>query len=205
MKGDQIKESSTIEKEKVKLNRIWSFWENYESKDRSIEYSKLIKEIYTFDNIISFWQFWNKYPGNDANKIFFNGEDITFFFKEKFRVISMNLFEKGIRPEWEDEKNKKGKIFSLEYDIKQDLQGFLNEVNKSWVKLISLLIGEQLPASQYINGIRFVDKVKFGKNVLFRFEIWTNSSIETNDIEKLAQFLSDTFGAKAHVKEINKG
>lgn len=32
----QIEESSTIEHEKVKLNRCWSFWENYETKIKKI-------------------------------------------------------------------------------------------------------------------------------------------------------------------------
>ena len=56
-----IEESSTIEKDKVILNRSWSFWENYESKNKDeLNYSELLKEIYTFNDIISFWQFWNR-------------------------------------------------------------------------------------------------------------------------------------------------
>ena len=111
----EIEESDTIEKEKILLNRPWSFWENYEEKSKDKNYSESFKEIYTFDNIISFWQFWNKYPGNDTKKIFYNGEYVTYFFKEKYRIIAMNVFAKGIRPEWEDEKNKKGNIFILGY------------------------------------------------------------------------------------------
>ena len=42
-------------------------------------------------------------------------------FKEKYRIIAINLFVKGIKPEWEDDKNKKGKIFILEYAVKYDL------------------------------------------------------------------------------------
>ena len=42
------------EREKVLLNRSWSFWENYESKNREEKnYSKLLKEIYTFGDLIS--------------------------------------------------------------------------------------------------------------------------------------------------------
>ena len=57
-----LKESSTIEERKVKLNREWSFWENYEPKDKdkkNYDYSLLLKNIYTFTDLISFWQFWN--------------------------------------------------------------------------------------------------------------------------------------------------
>ena len=103
LNGFKLEESDTIEKEKIILKREWSFWENYESKDKKEkDYSKLLKEIYTFNDIISFWQFWNKYPGNCTEKIFYNGEYMSYFFKEKYKISAMNLFEKGIRPEWED-------------------------------------------------------------------------------------------------------
>ena len=60
----KIEESDTIEKDKVLLKRLWSFWENYEPKNKNSKtYSEYLAEIYTFDNILSFWQFWNKYPG----------------------------------------------------------------------------------------------------------------------------------------------
>ena len=53
--SEKIKESDTIEKEKVKLNRTWSFWENYEVKNKSEKgYSDLLEEIFSFDDIISF-------------------------------------------------------------------------------------------------------------------------------------------------------
>ena len=193
---EKIEESDTIEKEKVKLNRCWAFWENYEVKNKTEKgYSDLLKEIYSFDDIISFWQFWNKYPGNDIKKIFYNGEYLTYFFKEKYRINAMNLFVKGIKPEWEDEKNKKGKILILEFEIKKDLDKFLSLVTNFWIKLICYLIGEQIPFTNNINGIRFVDKTKLGKGTIFKFEVWTNSSMtEEKDIEDLKKFLSKNFG-----------
>ena len=165
-----IEESNTIEKSKVLLNREWSFWENYESKSKEkVDYSQLLKEIYTFNDIISFWQFWNNYPGNDLKKIFFDGEYISYFFKEKYRIIAMNIFQKGIRPEWEDKQNNKGNILTLGYNIKLDeIDDFLFKAEELWVKLICLLIGENLPFSSNINGIRFVDKNKIGFKNIFQ-------------------------------------
>ena len=203
--SEKIKESDTIEKEKVKLNRTWSFWENYEVKNISEKgYSDLLEEIFSFDDIISFWQFWNKYPGNDTKKIFYNGEYITYFFEQKYRINAMNLFVKGIRPEWEDEKNKKGRIFLLEYEIKKNLDNFLSLVNETWLKLLCNLMGEQLPYTNKINGIRFVDKTKLGKGIIFKFEIWANSSMkDEKEINELKSFLSKNFGCSGIlVKEI---
>ena len=201
----KIDNSLTQEREKVLLNRSWSFWENYESKNREEKnYSKLLKEIYTFGDLISFWQFWNKYPGSDTKQVFYNGECIKYFFKEKYRIIAMNLFEKGIRPEWEDEKNKKGKTLILEYVISNNLDQFLTLVSESWMKLLCYLIGETIPHSLNINGIRFVDKTKFGylKNIIFRFEVWVNSSIEEKDLNELKDFLSTSFGCPIEERNI---
>jgi hypothetical protein len=194
---ETIEESDTIEKEKVLLKRSWSFWENYDLKDKKEkkDYSKLLKEIYTFNDIISFWQFWNKYPGSNTKNIFFNEENIKLFFKEKLRIIAMNLFESGIRPEWEDSKNKKGKVLTQEYLIETGLEQFLTEITEIWIKLICYLIGEIIPHCNNINGIRFVDKAKFGyyKNIIFRIEIWVNSQMNVEDVEELKKFLFDNF------------
>ena len=194
---ETIEESNTIEKEKVLLKRSWSFWENYDLKDKKEkkDYSKLLKEIYTFNDIISFWQFWNKYPGSNTKNIFFNEENIKLFFKEKLRIIAMNLFESGIKPEWEDIKNKKGKVLTQEYLIETGLEEFLTKITEIWIRLICNLIGEIIPHCNNINGIRFVDKAKFGyyKNIIFRIEIWVNSQMNVQDVEELKRFLFDNF------------
>ena len=189
---EQLEESNTIEKEKVKLNRSWSFWENYLRKN-SNDY--ILEEIFSFDDIISFWQFWNKYPGNEAKKIFYNGEYLTYFFKEKYRINGMNLFVKGIKPEWEDVKNKGGKILILEYEVKSELDRFLSVVNDTWIKLLCFLMGEQLPYTDKINGIRFVDKTRIGKGIIFKFEVWVNNTMkDEKEIDELKSFLSKNFG-----------
>ena len=204
-----MEETDTIEKSKVLLNREWSFWENYEAKERKgkdQDYSELTKEIFSFNDIVSFWQFWNHYPGNDIKKIFFDGEYLRFFFKEKYRIIAMNIFQKDIRPEWEDDNNKKGNILTLSYTIKnEEIDDFLSQASKSWIKLICLLIGETLPNCENINGIRFVDKTKLGfnKSIIFKYEIWVNSKMKEKELDKLKQYCTETFGCQGTIKPIN--
>ncbi len=68
-------ESGQVELSKVKLQRNWVVWENYEAKSgEKLEWSKSIKQVHTFNDIISFWQFWNNYPGANPSNIFYNGE-----------------------------------------------------------------------------------------------------------------------------------
>ena len=198
----EIEESDTIEKEKILLNRQWSFWENYEEKSKDKTYAESYEEIHTFDNIISFWQFWNKYPGNDTRKIFYNGEFIRYFFKEKYRITAMNIFKKGIKPEWEDENNKKGNILTLSYLIDKDLDTFLTKINELWIKLILLLIGETIPFSDNINGIRFVDKTRLNKNVIFKFEVWVNKFMKEEELNEIKKYLYKEFGCEGTIKPI---
>ena len=107
----------------------------------------------------------------------------------------MNLFVKGIKPEWEDVNNKGGKIFILEYEVKNDLEIFLSLVNDTWIKLICNLIGEQMPYTNKINGIRFVDKTKLGKGIIFKFEVWVNSLMrEQTEFDELKSYLSKNYG-----------
>lgn len=202
-----LEESDTIEKSKVLLNREWSLWENYEAKNEKLDYSLSLKEIYSFNDIISFWQFWNNYPGSDLKTIFVNGNYISYFFKEKYRITAINLFQKGIKPEWEDSSNIKGNILTLAYLIKYDdeVDEFLSKAKDLWEKLVCILIGEDIPNSKYINGIRFVDKTRLDKNVKFNFkyEIWVNKDMQEKELDELKEFCTKFFGTKGTIKPIN--
>ena len=91
-KDSKFEESTTIEKDKVLLNREWTFWENYDSKSKEIkDYSTLTKELFTFNDIISFWQFWNNYPGNDPKK-YFSMEKILNIFSNKNIELMLSIF-----------------------------------------------------------------------------------------------------------------
>lgn len=71
-----LQETTEVLLKEVKLSKRWTFWENFEmrGKKKKGDYSQLTKAVYSFDNIIEFWQFWNSYPGKEPSNIFFNGE-----------------------------------------------------------------------------------------------------------------------------------
>ena len=193
-----LTESTELPLESVLLSREWTFWENYESKERTDKknWSSMIQDVFTFNTLIDFWQFWNIYPGADPSEVFYNGERMRYFFKKKLRIIAMNLFVKDVRPEWEDERNKNGKIFTLEYVIenKVEIDVFMQMVQKEWVKLMLSLIGENLFQSEYINGIRFVDKTQIGRKILFRFEIWFNAELPEESVKEIKEKYGKEFG-----------
>ena len=193
----------------VKFLKTWTFWESYVTKSKStqLSYDDANKKIFKWNDLITFYQFWNKYPGKDFRNIFFDGNNVKFFFEEKYRINSMNIFQEGIKPMWEDEKNKGGKYYQLDYQVKKErIEEFAIPANNNWKKLALLTMGGTLPYAQYVNGIRFVDKTDFerGKIIMFRIEVWVNKELDGDKLEELKQFLSKNYGCeKVTMKNIS--
>ena len=183
----------------VKFSKSWAFWENYSTKEKKLSYLESNKEIFKWDDIITFFQFWNKYPGNDIKNIFFDGQDLKYFFKEKYRINSINIFIEGIKPMWEDEQNKGGKYFQLDYRVNiEKINDFITASNYQWKKLALNLMGMNLPGADYINGIRFIDKTDFdrGKIIMFRIEVWIRKNVDENIIEDIKKYLKENLGCE---------
>ena len=185
----------------VKFLKTWTFWESYVTKSKStqLSYDDANKKIFKWNDLITFYQFWNKYPGKDFRNIFFDGNNVKFFFEEKYRINSMNIFQEGIKPMWEDEKNKGGKYYQLDYQVKKErIEEFAIPANNNWKKLALLTMGGTLPYAEYVNGIRFVDKTDFerGKIIMFRIEVWVNKELDGDKLEELKQFLSKNYGCE---------
>ena len=183
----------------VKFSKSWAFWENYSTKEKKLSYLESNKQIFKWDDIITFFQFWNKYPGNDIKNIFFDGQDLKYFFKEKYRINSINIFIEGIKPMWEDEQNKGGKYFQLDYRVNiEKINEFITASNYQWKKLALNLMGMNLPGADYINGIRFIDKTDFdrGKIIMFRIEVWIRKNVDENIIEDIKKYLKENLGCE---------
>jgi hypothetical protein len=92
----------------------------------------------------------------------------------------------------------------MDYIITNNLDQFYLSVPQYWNKLMMGLIGETLMNSEYINGIRFVDKTSFGKKTMFRFEIWANKYMPQDEISKSKTFYGIEFGCPGiFVKDID--
>ena len=182
----------------VQFSKTWTFWETYSSKTKKLtNYSDSNKLIFKWNDLITFFQFWKKYPGNDIKNILFDGNNLKYFFNEKYRVTSMNIFQEGIQPMWEDESNKGGKYFQCDYQIKKDdMEDFSKLANIHWKKLALCTMGGSIPYADYINGIRFVDKTDFerGKIIMFRMEIWVKKGLDKNQLEELKKYFSKNLG-----------
>ena len=192
-------EKTSILLNNVTFSKTWAFWENYTSKTSKLSYSESNKKIFKWNDIITFFQFWNKYPGNDIKNIFFDGNNLKYFFEEKYRINSMNIFLDGVEPMWEDEKNKGGKYYQLDYRVpKEKIDEFIEKSNYQWKKLALSLMGNDLPGAEFINGIRFIDKTDFerGKIIMFRIEVWVGKNVNEKIIEDIKNYLKENLGCE---------
>ena len=183
----------------VKFSKSWTFWETYSAKGKKIDYKDSNKLIFKWDDLITFFQFWNKYPGRDIKNILFDGNNVKYFFSEKYRINSMNIFKEGIKPMWEDEQNKGGKYYQMDYQIKkEDMDDFSKLASDHWKKLALCTMGGTIPNADYINGIRFVDKTDFkrGRIIMFRIEVWIRKNVEENIIEDMNKYLKENLGCE---------
>ena len=78
---DFPEESEFIELFKVHLPKKWSFWEgyevtNYSQVQKKDDWEKSIKYLFSFDDIITFWQYNNITIHSYFNEIFFDGTRI---------------------------------------------------------------------------------------------------------------------------------
>ena len=198
---------SDIPLSSVRFSKSWTFWESYISKSINLSYEEANKEIFKWSDIITFFQFWNKYPGNNPKNVFYDGKTIKYYFKDKFRIISMNIFKEGIKPLWEDENNNGGKFLQMEYQVSNTskMNQFCKELQIQWKKLALLTMGGRFPGSEYINGIRFIDKTNFdrGNKILFRIEIWISKKIKEKTLKELLDVIKKNFNSeKISVKDI---
>ena len=191
----------------VQFSNTWAFWENYSGKSVQLKYEEANKQIFKWSDIITFFQFWNKYPGNNPKNVFYDGNSVKYFFKEQYRIVSMNIFKDGIKPLWEDEQNNGGKYLQLEYQIQKSsrMDEFCNAASFQWKKLALSTMGGALPGAEFINGIRFIDKTNFerGNKILFRIEIWISKKIDEKTLNELIEIIKKNLGCeKVIVKDI---
>ena len=102
------------------------------------------------------------------------------------------LFRKGIRPTWEDPRNTIGGNFCLEM---KSVKG--KEIDQIWKKMVIILTGESWEFSEYVTGIRLVDRQK--KYKTFKIEIWTILGCTNTEFsDKVKKELRDKFRVSIH-------
>jgi hypothetical protein len=84
-------------------------------------------------------------------------------------VNALSLFRQGIEPKWEHPLNHGGGSFSVV------CSNSLEALQQFYQTLVFAAIGETLPGSQHVCGIRFIDKYLDMKVFKLKIDIWMSA------------------------------
>jgi hypothetical protein len=150
------------------LERAWAVWEMWNTSDTS-NYRSNMAVVGCFGTMWDFLQHWENLPHSTPNFFFSNYKENTERRIEGLQapIEAVGLFENGVCPAWEDQINAKGSDFSFRKQMDEHL------IKDIWKKLVFSLVGETIPQSEEVVGVRIVDK-----NKNFKCEIWVRFNTE---------------------------
>lgn len=127
-------------------------------KNRFNEY--ILHDVFSFGTLEDFWRMYNN----------------LYSISEIIPNTDYLMFRKGVRPEWEDPRNKKGGKWVVTLPIEEDME---EECEDAWMNLLLAMIGGLFPEDcmELINGAIFSIRDKH-----YRISLWCNNN---NNIPRL--------------------
>lgn len=135
------------------LMHKWTLWFTKPSTGRGGEnWNDLLKQVITFSSVEEFWGVYN------------NIAPVS----ELALKSDYHLFKEGIRPEWEDPKNKHGGKWSYQFKDKRNIP-----IDELWLHVMLSAIGETLEGENDGEVMGVVVNVRKG---FYRIGVWTHST-----------------------------
>jgi hypothetical protein len=129
-----------------------------------------------FNDILSFAQAWKSIPHSNLDKVFYDGnkkKTVNIYKKSaegnEFRINALSLFLHNVKPEWEDEVNKQGGEFRLNFQSAMSI----DTLQKIWTRIVFDIVMKKFPEIDMVAGVRVLDKYDLNRGNNFRLEIWT--------------------------------
>lgn len=154
---------------KLPLQRRWIFWMHEPCFDGKYDNTRKPLHSVPISSVQEFWRYYNNIP-----------EPSRFFCKDGERktvggvtLEGWSFFEEGVKPDWEDGKNKKGNTITFKAAFTSE------EIDEVWKNSLVGLVGEMIEQSEHVTGIRVIDR---GPN--FRLEVWVDTN-ETSIVNRI--------------------
>jgi len=167
------------------LQNRWTLW--FYEQDRNNSWEKNQKEIASFDTVEDFWSLYNHIK----------------LASELRMGCDYSLFKTGIKPMWEDNRNKLGGRWLINLDKKQRA----NDLDRFWLDIILCLIGEAFENSEDVCGAVVNIRAKGDK-----IGVWTSNATNQEAVMEIGRKLKerlriktkDMIGYQAHKDTIDK-
>ena len=138
-----------------------------------------------FSDIISFSVAWNSIPHRKLTNIFFDSDygqvKYVMVNDKETRVNGLSLFLNEVHPSYEDEVNKQGGEFRM------DFKSHLTFLQHIWEELVFDLVTGEFKNAEFVAGIRLLDKSSAGRENFFRVEVWTKFSDKQEQLKQEMQ------------------
>ncbi|KAK9480866.1 translation initiation factor eIF 4e-like domain-containing protein [Lipomyces japonicus] len=160
------------------LKSKWTLWytKPVVQGDKT-DWSELLKQIVTFDTVEEFWGVYNNIP--KASELPLKSD--------------YNLFKPGIRPEWEDEQNKKGGKWAYQFREKSS-----TDIDRLWLNTLLATIGGTLQEEGQEDEITGV--VVTIRKAHYRISIWTKSDNKEDVLKPIGRRFKEILGLANHEK-----
>lgn len=155
------------------LQNSWTLW--FFKNDRNRCWEDNQRPIITFNTVEDFWALYNHIEL--ASKL--------------NAGCDYSLFKEGIKPMWEDDKNKRGGRWLINLDKKQRQ----NSLDNFWLEVMLCLIGESFDDhSQYVNGAVVSVRPKGDK-----IGMWLGDSSASESITTVGRRVKERLGIDPQV------
>lgn len=214
----------------IPLRHTWALWEQLQQGPTATQpadnavpapaaghttaaYGDLTTQVAKISDVQTFWHYFMHLPqpsqilGESKKIVRQDSED-----SPAHTLAALMFFKDAIRPEWEDEANKKGGHFQFTLQLertrpmgkdapvlgnKEPGSSWLAQTDEYWNNIVLGLIGGSLDPADFVTGVRLVDKVKppprqGGRPVgHIRVEVWFRDASDNAKINALKDALEN--------------
>nr|XP_054773845.1 eukaryotic translation initiation factor 4E-like [Lytechinus pictus] len=150
------------------LQSRWSMW--FFKNDKAKSWTENLRIVTAFDTVEDFWSLYN-------------------YIQVASRLASgcdYSLFKDGVKPMWEDDKNKDGGRWLIGFDRKSKPQ----DIDRCWLETMLLMIGESFDDdSDLVNGAVVNIRSKGNK-----IAMWTGDWRKEDSITNIGRKFKDRLG-----------
>ena len=169
----------------------WVVWEKQAVQSGGTEgYAKAMRQIAKIANVADFWQTYLALP--QPSELLDGGRIVR---EQHQHIDTLMFFREGVRPEWEDPKNKHGGHFQFQFRPGQ-VSATPAQIDEYWNNLILGVFGGALEGSHKITGIRLVDKMAGGRTACIRIEVWFQNFADVPAVTALRAAVENCMGTK---------
>mmetsp|Transcript_25859 Transcript_25859/g.57051 ORF Transcript_25859/g.57051 Transcript_25859/m.57051 type:complete len:246 (-) Transcript_25859:46-783(-) len=212
--GVDFEPEGTAEEQKEMLEKpmplkfTWCIWEQIvaadkggQKKQHQSDYAQTTREVAEFATVQDFWRLWNHIP-QPSQLLDTSGGNFRRMVRDtdsqQSVIDAIMIFQKGVKPQWEDTANSTGGHFQVTIKIASGGSGTPpGQIDEYWNNIVLGVIGATVEPAEMITGLRLVDKLsKSGGASMLRMEIWFRDLADKDKVDILERSVKRCLGTK---------